>query len=101
MNVAVGAYVREDDAHGSVSGSFGSGGFSYEINAWAGRFQIGLTCGWYSAFVISGERMQIRFASSMLRRVMAGVAVMASIAMPAVLTAQGPYKVLDKWKLGG
>jgi YVTN family beta-propeller protein len=45
--------------------------------------------------------MHMTFASSMLRRAVAGVAVMAAIAAPAVVTAQGPYKVVDKWKLGG
>jgi YVTN family beta-propeller protein len=45
-------------------------------------------------------------SSSLLRRALAGVALAAaplfvSLAAPAPASPQGPYKVLDNWKLGG
>lgn len=39
--------------------------------------------------------------SKFFRRVVAGVAVMAAMSMPVLVHAEGPYKIVDKWKLGG
>ena len=50
--------------------------------------------------------MSTRVSFSLLRRALAGVALTAaplfmSLAAPAQASAQGPYKILDKWKIGG
>ncbi|WP_157439833.1 YncE family protein [Terracidiphilus gabretensis] len=39
--------------------------------------------------------------SVLLRRALAGATLIAVLAAPALVAAQGPYKVVDKWKLGG
>ena len=39
--------------------------------------------------------------SRIARLVLAGVAVSAFVSAPGLLYAQGPYKVIDQWKLGG
>ena len=45
--------------------------------------------------------MRMSFCFSVLRRALAGAALTAVFAAPALVIAQGPYKVVDKWKLGG
>jgi DNA-binding beta-propeller fold protein YncE len=40
------------------------------------------------------------FCFSGLRSALAGAALIAVFAAPALVAAQGPYKVVDKWKLG-
>jgi YVTN family beta-propeller protein len=45
-------------------------------------------------------RMSFCF-SVLLRRALAGATLIAVLAAPALVAAQGPYKVVDKWKLGG
>ena len=45
--------------------------------------------------------MRMSFCFSVLRRALAGAALTAVFAGSALMTAQGPYKVVDKWKLGG
>ena len=50
--------------------------------------------------------MHTLFSSSLFRCALAGVALAAapvfvSLAAPAHASAQGPYKILDSWKLGG
>ena len=39
--------------------------------------------------------------SHFFRGILAGTALVAALLTPAFLSAQGPYKVLDTWKLGG
>ncbi|MGA2250373.1 YncE family protein [Terracidiphilus sp.] len=41
------------------------------------------------------------FSFSVFRLVLAGVALTAVFAAPALVSAEGPYKVLNTWKLGG
>ena len=45
--------------------------------------------------------MKIMFSCSLFRCALAGAALAAVLAAPALLSAQGPYKVVDTWKLGG
>ncbi len=45
--------------------------------------------------------MRMRFSFSVLGRVLAVAALTAVFAVPALVSAQGPYKVLTTWKLGG
>jgi DNA-binding beta-propeller fold protein YncE len=57
-----------------------------------------------------GDLMRMTFSSSLLRRAVAAaaltaaplsVAIAAAITVSAPLMAQGPYKVVDTWQLGG
>src|SRR6202789_4134621 len=45
--------------------------------------------------------MRMVFSFSVFRLVLAGVALTAGFAAPALVSAQGPYKILNTWKLGG
>lgn len=45
--------------------------------------------------------MRMGFSLSVLQRALAGVALTVGFAAPALVSAQGPYKILNTWKLGG